>query len=77
MDAKQFYLFCKTLALTLEFIYLKRPRKWTKTGFGIRGESARSSPKDAAGRLDRQKEDVMKLRKLKRDPSIRLVVSRW
>ena len=77
MDAKQFYLFWKSLALTLEFIYLKHQRKLTKTGFNIRAERARTCQKDAAGGLDRQKNDIMKLRKLKTDPcSMRLAVSK-
>ena len=33
--------------------------------------------KELTGKLDMQKRDTMKLRKLKRDPSMRLVLSRW
>ena len=66
MDRKQCYLSWKTLVLTLEFIHPKRPRKSTNTGFSTRGERARTHTKSATERLDRQKKDIMKLRKVKK-----------
>jgi hypothetical protein len=77
MDPEQFYLFWKILVLTLESILPKLVRRLILTGFGTRAKRALMHPKSTAEKLDSRKRGIMKPRKQKRNPSMRLVLSNW
>jgi hypothetical protein len=77
MDPEQFYLFWKILVLTLESILPKPVRRLILTGFGAHAKTALTHPKSAAEKLDSRKRGIMKPRKQKRNPSMRLVLSNW
>jgi hypothetical protein len=47
------------------------------TGFGAHAKSALMHPKSAAEKLYSRKGGIMKPRKQKRNPSMRLVLSNW
>jgi hypothetical protein len=77
MDPEQFYLFWKILVLTLESILPKLVRRLILTGFGTRAKRALMHPKSTAEKLDSRTRGIMKPRKQKRNPSMRLVLSNW
>ena len=63
--------------LTLESILPKPVRILILTGFGAHAKRALTHPKSAAEKLDSRKRGIMKPRKQKRNPSMRLVLSNW
>ena len=63
--------------LTVESILPKPVRRLILTGFGTGAKRALMHPEIAAEKLDNRKRGIMKPRKQKRNPSMRLVLSNW